>query len=48
MLTQKEGFSTNKRLFEKNGINIDKALHFIKDYLIQVGGLVHVKINSEC
>ena len=34
----KEGFSSNKRLFEKNGINIDKdtleALHFIKDYLI--------------
>ena len=45
-------FSVNKMLLEKHGTNIDEgtleALRVIKDYLIQVGEPVHVKINKKC
>ena len=44
-------FSVNKRLLEKHGFNTGEetleALRVIKDYLIQIGGPKHVKINRK-
>ena len=45
------GFSINKRLLERHGVNISgeclEALRLIKDYLIQVGGPMNVNIDQK-
>ena len=45
------GFSINKKMLENHGTNLDgetlQALRLIKDYLIQIGGPQHVKINRK-